>query len=438
MKKIASTLAAALVFALAAPAFAAVELGGKLASEFELHKVAGEWVIDGKTGLDLEADVTTDSGDPIKAVVELSLLEGAFDDDDEPTGVFEHSLGGTLLNNIMIDKAWVETHGSYWNGGPAATTRIGDVEINWNDYVGYLEEKPGITVVGMPIGPSTWSAFYAWDTSDSTRPYGVSASASIDGVALSGIVVRKGTETNYAAAAGVSPMQGVTVKGVLALDGQNNALYRAEAAADGLVKGVKLTAAYRHADAGFRPAYTIPAEDEDGERIGTGYDPADRNHEDNVNYDLRSGFSVSAETTQSGVHMKASYDQPKDVVEFAADTEMQGFKLSGETKIKAGQVKETELKVGKTLALAGFDVDAEYEALIVPGADVEHTISANTTTNVIAQLQGLELGGEVKLVGSNVTWKTNAAYKAPNGLSLGAEYDSVEGASATAGFRVEF
>lgn len=432
-------LSAALVLSLAAPAFAAVEFGGKLASEFELHQVAGEWVIDGKTGLEIETEVKAEGGDPVKAVVELEpwRFESGFADGD-PTDPFENPPSGIALSNLSISKAWIETQGAYWNGGPAVGTRIGDVEINWNDYVGYLDDRRGITVVGMPIGPSTVSAFYAWDTGDDTRPYGVTARANIEGVDLGGILVRKANEMNYAVAAGMNVMPGVGVNGVLALDGDSNLLYRAEATMDGLVEGVKMTAAYRHADDDFLPAYTIPARDKDGDLIGTGYAPWERNDDDNVNYDLRTGFSVSAETTQSGVHLVASYDQPKELAEFAADTVIEGFKLAGETKVRAGQVEETELKVGRGLAVAGFDVDAEYKASIVPGNDVEHAFKASTTTDVIAQLQGLKLAGEVKLVGSNLTWNTSAGYAAPNGLSLGAEYDSVAGASATAGVKVEF
>ena len=440
MKRIAAMLSAALVLSLAAPAFAAVEFGGKLATEFELHKVADEWVIDGKTGLEIETEVRAEGGDPIKAVVELSpwRFESGFDDDGDPEDPFENPPSLIALSDLSIKKAWIETQGAYWNGGPAVSTRLGDVDVKWNDYVGYLDERRGITVQGLPVGPSLVSAFYAWDTDDDTRPYGVSASANIEGVDLSGILVRKADETNYAFGAGMSVMPGIDVKGALALDGQSKMLYRAEATAEGLIEGVKVTAAYRHADEDFRPAYTIPAEDEDGDTIGTGHDIADRNHEDNVNYDLRTGFSVSAETTQSGVHMVASYDQPTEVAKFKADTEVQGFKLAGEAKMRSGKVEKTELEVGKNLTLAGFDVETNYKAVIKPGNDVEHKISAESKTDLIAQLQGLSLAGEVKLVGSDVSWNTSAKYTAPNGLNLGAKYDSVEGASATAGVKVEF
>lgn len=438
MKKIAALLSAALVLALAAPAFAAVEFGGKLSTEFKLHEVAGDWVVDGTTGLDIKTEVKAEGGDPVKAVVQLKPWRFAAGfTDGKPTAPFENP-GYGVMDQIEVDKAWVETEGAYWHGGPAVHTRIGDVTINWNDYVAYLEGRRGITVVGMPIGPAQVGAFYAWDTTDATRPYGITAGANIEGIDLSGILVRKGNVNNYALNGRMTVMPGVGMNADLAIDGANNLLYRAEAELDGLVEGVKVTAAYRGANDAFRPVYTIPAKDKNGATIGTGFDPADRNDEANVNYDLLDGFSLRAETTQSGVHMVAGYDQPTQIADFAADTVIEGFGLAGKTKVRAGSIQETELSIAKGLNLGGFDVNASYAAKIVPSADIEHTVKASTKTDAIAQLQGLELGGQVKLVGNNITWKTNAGYSAPNGLNFGAEYDSAAGASATAGVTVQF
>jgi len=52
MKKLATLISAALVLSLAAPAFAAVEVGGKLGTEFTVQKnAADEWELKGETGL---------------------------------------------------------------------------------------------------------------------------------------------------------------------------------------------------------------------------------------------------------------------------------------------------------------------------------------------------------------------------------------------------
>lgn len=437
MRKLGILLSAALVLSMAAPAFAALELDGRLGTEVELKKVNGEWVVDGKSGIQLESGLVAEGGTSVKAVVELEpweidygFDEGDEDDptDDEITGVIgAHPASGPL--SLQVKKAWIETVGPYWHGGPDVKTRIGDVEIEWNDYVGHLGDKAGVTVEGMKIGPAEARAFYAWD--GATRPMGVQADASLGGLNLSGIAVRRGGENNFAFSAGTQLAPGLNLSGELALDGENRSLYRVEASADNLVGGIKVTAAYRGADDAFAPVYTVDPEDEDG-------DPVGRNDRENVNYDLLDGFSVTAETTHAGVHMSASYDEPHQELTLAADTELHGFELGAETVLVEKKVEETNLSVKRGFTLGALDVTGKYKAKIVPGNDVEHKFSAETTTDVIPQLRGLELSGEVKLVGDEISWNAGADYKAPNGLQLGAVYDSEDGPSLSAGVTVEF
>src|SRR5690606_38188396 len=111
---------------------------------------------------------------------------------------------------------------------------------------------------------------------------------------------------------------------------------------------------------------------------------------------------------------------------------------NGETVLVDSEVEETNLSVKRGFALAGLDVTGRYRAKIVPGSDVEHRFSAETTTDLIPQLQGLGLSGEVKLAGSDLSWNAKAKYTAPNGLKLGAVYGSEDGPSVTAGVTVEF
>lgn len=430
MRKTAILLSAAMVLSLAAPAFAALELGGRFGTELELKKDNGEWVVDGRSGIELETGLVAEGGSRVKAVVELEpwQLEYGFNDDDEITGVIgAHPASGPLA--LRVEKAWVETTGAYWHGGPEVTTRIGDVEIEWNEYVGHLEEKAGVTVEGVKLGPAVARAFYAWD--GAARPMGVQADADLGGLKLSGIAVRRGDENNLAFSAGVDVMPGLELGGELALDGENRQLYRVQATADGLIPGIRVSAAYRAADDDFAPVYTVDPEDEDG-------DPVGRNDRENVNYDLLDGFSISAETTQSGVHLAASYDEPHRELTLAAGTTLHGFEVSGETVLVDSEVEETNVSVKRGFALAGLDVTGKYRAKIVPGQDVEHKFSAETTTDLIPQLQGLGLSGEVKLAGDNLSWNAKAKYTAPNGLKLGAAYDSEDGPSVTAGVTVEF
>ena len=296
---------------------------------------------------------------------------------------------------IGIDKAWLEAEGAYWHGGPSVLTRIGDVNIEWDTYVGHLADKRGVTVEGVKVGPVTADAFYTWDGAD--RPVGLAARGTVEGVDLSGMVVKRGEESNFTVGAGLTVMPGMDVSAKLALDGERRQLYRVEATADNLIEGIKLTVGYRGADDAFDPMYTHRWEDNDPSK-------------DEI-YDLHDGFNVAAETVQSGFRIKGDYDDPTG---------------------------EANISVSRDMHLAGLLVAGEYNAKIQRDEDVEHTIEARTTVDLIPQLQGLALSGKVKLQGGNVDYEAGADYVAPNGINLGAKYVSGEGVSATAGVTVEF
>ena len=259
MRKLAALVSAALVLSLAVPAFAAVEVGGKLGTEFTLGKNDNdEWELTGETGLELETKISAEGGNPVKAIVQLSpwkLESGAFDDDGNPIGEFGdgHESPPPMVR-IGIDKAWLEAEGAYWHGGPSVLTRIGDVNIEWDTYVGHLADKRGVTVEGVEVGPVTADAFYTWDGAD--RPVGLAARGTVEGVDLSGMVVKRGEESNFIVGAGLNVMPGMDVNAKLALDGERRQLYRVEATADNLIEGIKLTVGYRGADDAFDPMYT--------------------------------------------------------------------------------------------------------------------------------------------------------------------------------------
>lgn len=435
MKKLAAILSAALVLSLAAPAFAAVEFGGKLGTELELHRDANdEWAVRGRTGIELQTEVKAEGSGPLRAVVELKPWEFdneniGFDDDEDA----DHELeGGFPIDwssrdtpvEIGIEKAWIESVGSFWNGGPAVTTRLGDVEVEWDTYVGHLEDAAGITVEGMEIGPVTGKAFYLWKRDQANveqNPLGIAAEGHVEGVDLKGMLVRQNSENNISLSAAMDIMPGMNVSGQFALDADNNRLYRLDAKADSLIQGVTLTAGYRGADDTFAPFYTNRY-DEDGEEV----------------YDLLTGFSIGAETVQSGIRLAADYDDPTKETNLSAETEIEGFKVAASTKLVDSEVEETELEVSRHFIVGAYDILGEYSALIVPGDDVEHTLKASTKTNMIPQLMGLGLSGEVVVQGGDITYKAGADYKAPNGLNLAAEYHSEDGPSITGGVTVEF
>lgn len=421
MRKIVFLLVAALTLSLAAPAFAAVEFGGRVGSQFKLEKnAADEWEVVGKTGIEVETSLKAEGGYPVKAVVELKPweLKGSFDGDGNPDLDFDAKPVDVDMQ-LGVSKAWIETEGAFWDGGPAVSTRIGDVHISWDNYVGHLGDRAGVTIDGIQVDPLSAKVFYAWDGAN--RPMGLAAKAGMYGIDVDGIVVRSAGETNLSVGAGMEVIPGMRLSGRLAMDGAQRLLYRVQADSDNLIDGVKVTAAYRSAAADFDPLYK-------------------RTHDDDGNelWDTLTGVSFGVETTQSGIDLKANYDDPKKETNVEAGTEIQGFRLSGSTKLVNSKVTETNLKVARNVMIGDVDVAGEYNAKIVPGNDIEHVFKASTRTDMIPFVQDLGLNGEVKLVGSNLSWKTSADYTAPNGIELGAAYDSEHGPSATAGVTVKF
>ena len=76
MKKLATLITAALVLSLAVPAFAAVDVGGKVGTEFTLEKNdSDEWELKGDAAVELETKISTGGGNPVKAVVQLTPWE---------------------------------------------------------------------------------------------------------------------------------------------------------------------------------------------------------------------------------------------------------------------------------------------------------------------------------------------------------------------------
>lgn len=395
MKKLATLITAALVLSLAVPAFAAVDVGGKVGTKFTLEKNdSDEWELKGDAAVELETKISTGGGNPVKAVVQLTpweLNSGEFDDDDNPVGDLGDAHKPKEPVAIGIDKAWIETEGAFWHGGPSVRTRLGDVNIEWDQFVGHLGDKRGVTVEGIEVGPVTADAFYTWHNDD--RPMGLAVRGTVEGVDLQGMLVKRGSENNLMVGAGLEVMPGVDVNAKMALDAERRHLYRLEANADSLIEGIKLTVGYRGADEAFDPMYT------------NRWDGTDEL------YDLRNGFNIAAETEQSGFRIKGDYDDPTG---------------------------EANVNVSRDLELAGFAVAGEYNAKIRRDEDVEHTVKASTTVDLIPQLQGLALSGQVKLQGGNIDYEAAADYAAPNGINFGAKYASDKGVSATAGVTVEF
>lgn len=420
MKKMATLIAVALMLSMAVPTFAAIDLSGKVETRFELGRnEANEWEVTGKTGVDVQTGFKAEGGQQVKAVVQLEGWRlNNFDSDGNPQQDITEPYP-TNPGELKINKVWLQTDGPFWHGGPAVSTRVGDVDIKWNGLVGHLGAKRGITIEGMEFGPVAGRAFYAFDGEN--HPMGLQANADIHGLNVGAMVMHRGDlGTELAANASTQIVSGIEVEGEAALDAQQNYLYRVGAKLE-TMPNLVLTAGYRGYN-GFDAAYDNYNEDRSKSA-----------------YDRETGFTVGVRTEQNGIDLAAEYDQPTATVTARAETAIYDTDIWASTKLVNQQMEETKFGAKRTFPVAGMDITGQYEGTLAKDAAAKHVLKANTTLNMIPELQGLGLNAEVALNGTELGhWAAGAEYQAPNGISLGAGYHSVDGPSVTAGLKASF
>ena len=392
MKKLAIALVAALVLALAAPALAAdINLGGSLETRFNFGPKQTEepwkdWGIEADNGMSMKLDVN--AGERIRVGLEFGEQKVGLDDDDELTDGHD-DVNGTELN-IALEKAYMETTGAFWNGGPELVTTVGDIDVDFNDYVANLSDSNGIKVEGIEVGPVNARAFYAWDQAQA----GAAVDTAYADIDLGAAIVTDGENIEAAGSAGTE-ISGVKVKAEAAIDENSNFAYKLTGETE-LMPNVTVKGGYRDSES----FSSKNAKLDDG---------------DPVAYDNHKGFNVGLATTQYGIDMEANYDQPKEEVTFSAD---------------------------KDLELAGLNIKGEYDAKYAKDQAIEHKVKVTSPLDLVPQLQGLELSAGATINKDNTegenSWNVGADYEAPNGINVGAKYHSNDGPSAYAGLKVEF
>ena len=396
MKKAAVLLTAALVLSLAAPAvFAAqMDVTGQVETRFEYKKdSSGEYHLNGLTGIKLSPSLT--AGDNVRLGIEFQTQPNDFDDDDNPVRDFAAAHGSM---STTLSRVWLETKGALWHGGPEVTTTIGDKKLNWNGWVAHMGTRRGIAVEGLDLGVANADLFYVWQTAtEDGRPMGIRVSSDIlEGVDLSAMAVRRADNFDAALSAGTE-LNGVRLDGTVAMDSARRYAFKVNAAMEA-AENLTLKAGFRQMQAGFAPMY--PERDEDTGYIVPFHPDSDA-----------SGFNIGVETVHQGITLTADYDQP---------------------------TSKAVLSAAKTFDVQGHAIEGKYTATIKAGEDVKHEVEASTTTDLIPYLQGLGVSGKVALQGSNVEYEVGATYEAPNGISLGAEYNSESGAVVSGGLKVSF
>lgn len=422
MRKIVSLMVAVLVLSMALPAFAAVDMNGKIKSELELTKNdQEEWEVNGKTGIDIKTELRAAGGNNVRGVIELDALRFNSFRDSKKDKLEDGSFGEyPSLEAPVISKAWLETEGAFWNGGPEVRTRVGDVKVNWNRLVGHTGDQQGVTVEGIEAGPVEMRGFYTVTGND--RPMGIQARADLMGLLLDGMVVYESDVGSEMAVQGAAEIvEGIGVDGYVALDAENNTLYRMNTTID-TVPGVTLLAGYR-ANNDFAAQYS---------------DIGNKKPEDDA-FDEHTGFNVGIETVQGGVTLAADYDDPTDTVTARAETTIEETDVWASTKLVEREMTETKFGAKRVFPIAGMNIHGEYEGKLKADKPTRHVLKANTKLNMISELEGLGVNAEVAVDGSELAhWKAGAKYSAPNGFDLGANYHSVDGPSITAGLKASF
>jgi hypothetical protein len=408
MRKLTMAIVAALVLALAAPALAAdINLGGSLETQFNFGPKGDEewkdWGVEPDNGLSMKLDVK--AGEKVRVGLEFGKTEIGLDDDEDLTDPEREDITGpdtnTLLD-IQLKKAYLETTGAFWNGGPELVTTIGDVDVEFNDYVADLSGHNGIKVEGIEVGPVNARAFYATKKSVSEEDEviknayaGINLGAGYAGIDLDATVVTDGEEIEAAGSAGTE-ISGVKVKAEAAVDRASTLAYKLSGETE-LMPNVTVKGSYRDNE-GFSSA-NAKLDDDD----------------ETVAYDDHKGFNVGVATNQYGIDMEANYDMPKEEVTFSAD---------------------------KNMELAGLNIKGEYDAKYQKEMAIEHKVKVTSSIDMVPQLQGLELSAGATINEKNEdgtnSWNVGAGYEAPNGMNFGAKYHSNDGPSAHAGLKVEF
>lgn len=511
MKKLSIALAVALSFAVAVPAVAApaISLGGSLETKFTAksgQSLQNESFLNLQAGLLGGSDQTKavvilapwakpdavytqhpDPADPSKTT-EFTIASNASSIIDDrsatpeagnPTGVPFENMQDPAKNiyqqdfSNMIRSMYLQTTGSYWNGGPAVTTTIGSLNITESPFVGDLGNRRGVKVEGLKVGPLGIEAFYVTPggvarilnhDSDNQNPQtkvvnqdtvvGGQLSAKVAGIDLAANVVRSDDQNPEMAFTGaMSPLSNARIDGYVIRDREGRMAERVNGSY-AVLPNLTLTASYRNANTEIAPMYPTRY-DADANGIVTTDEWIDSvNNRKFQAFDNKTGPMVGADLTLAGVHVNGSYDMAKAVEEdqpvakVAADTQLAGFKLNSSVEFVGQNLNDLTWGAERDFQVAGMDIKGAYAGELDSSKAtdvVSHELSASTTLNLIPQLQGLTLDGRYKTYsdGTHYEAEAGANYQAPNGMTFGVSHlidkDHQAGETTfTSGLKVQF
>jgi len=446
MKKSMMILTLVLVMAVSGSVFAAgIKFDGQLKSNLEWYRdLEGNIETRPSSELSLNFGLNT-AGEKTRAVVEFGIGDknnAGLDLDLDP-------------NNLVLKKAYIETDGAFWYGGPEATTRIGSLEIDYGPY-SVVKNRYGISVSNMNVGPVSLKGFYAIPAGESKSIQGLRADVLMDNIAAGAAVIHDWDALHVAVEGAVRPMEdlilGASVAGEVDLTGEVEPVDEAEesiikhmfavGAQYQVMDNLTVRGGYKAISEGWKPAYLAPKAKED--RGQNWIHETERRN---------SGFYAGVSTNQAGIQLAADYDQIFDEAILSAATDVEGYNLNVETVLAVGgeeglKTQSTNLGVEKAFAVMnGLDVTAKYNGKWTPDTGLVHTVGAKTKLGFIPAIKGLELNSEVTVSDmETIGYQVGAAFKAPNGIDMSIKHiggnfadESIKtGTTAKAGIAVKF
>jgi|GEM_PF-957241 len=447
MKKLViATLVVVMVAATALPTMAAPRLttSGSVETNLKYTKDSG---VTSESEIKFNVNMVSDeSAGDVKLHIEFAPINRQKKDSFGSLTPFGSGL------DLTIEKAYLQTSGPLWNGGPDMDITLGDVDVAYSDWIAAIPGVEGVKVERINLAENTIDLFHIWDAasdvdgdSASDKVVGVKGQTSMAGMDLSAAVVRRLTDGNTAlmANAKLSPVDDVTVDGTIAYDSANEASAIVVESTVTSIPNYTIKAGYRSLDPNFAPPYAAkddPDKDLDEEPYV-------------VRYAGQTGYNAEVSTSIANFDITGKLDryntvsEQKRIVGFVLGTTIEGFDLSLEHNINTdlaanASTADSTLTAERAFVIGDYEILGKYTYKTNPNAadnERKHTVEASTTTNVAA-LGNVDLSAKLASNGGldSLNYTVKASYDAPNGIAFSAEYDGQAGFSATAGMKVTF
>lgn len=447
MKKLViATVVAAMVIALALPVMAAPQLttSGSIDTNLNYTKDSG---MTSESEIKFNINLASDEGTGnAKLHIEFAPVNREKKDSFGSLTPFGSGL------DLSIQKAYLQTSGALWNNGPEMDITLGDVDVDYSDWIAVIKDVEGVKVDQIDIADNTIDVFHIWDAATDVdaddaadKVIGVNGKTNLAGLDLSGAIVKRLTDGNtaYVANAKVSPVDNVTVDGTIAYDNANSARAVLVESTVTTIPNYTIRAGYRNLDEDFEPPY---AAEEDPDK-----DPDEQ--ADVVRFAGQTGYNAEVSTSIANFDITGKLDrydtssEQMRTIGLALGTTIEGFGLGLEHNINTdlaanASTTDSTLVAERGFVVADYEIQGKYTYKTNPNAEDnerKHTVEASTMTDIVA-LEDVELAAKLQSNGGldSMNYNVKASYNAPNGMSFGAEYDGEAGFSANAGMEVTF